>query len=1289
MNAEPASANCGTWATGATTTYFRRSFNFSGDPAHTALTLTSLVDDGAAFYLNGIEIARQNLPLGVLAHGTLSSSVVGMAAVGEAIVLPSTGLLQGTNVLAVELHQAATGDPDATFGMTLTARETVVPPTPERTLDTEFVEVFNRSAAGIDLSGWSLDGDAGFTFPAGTTLAAGGFLAVARNPVALQPLHPGAPIIGPLDGGLRNSGGRVLLRDPSGNPADTVAWADGAPWPDAPDGGGPTLERRDFVAASNAPEAWVASDESGRTAWQTYSYRGVAGPSAIGPDAQWREFLVGLLDAGEVLLDDVSVVEDPDGTPVQMLPNTNFSAGIAGWRVLGNHTGTIIADPGQPGNQVLRLVAGGSTDHDGNLAETTLAAGRSIVNGRTYEISFRARWISGSPSLNTRLYFNRLPRTTRLAVPEAAGTPGAPNSRGFANIGPTFSGLRHSPAVPAVGAPVTVSVRLADPDGVGAVTLRYAVNAGAWQALPMNASGGTFAATIPGQAASAIVQFYAEATDGLGVTATAPAAGPASRALYKVEDGLANLAAIHNIRLVMTAADANAMHANTNLMSGGEHGATVITDEGEACYDAGVHLRGSRYGRPYDQFISYSVRFPADRLFRGVHQRIVIDRSGRGPFGSPSPDEILVKHMAGHAAGGLAALHNDIVHVITPLPQHTSVALLTTDYSNDWLDRHFDDGSDSPLYKLDGIYYPTRTTDGNAESPKVVEAGPIVWADIANHGTDPENYRWNFIPENAAVQPGAERLMALCAAFDLSGPALDAASRAVMDVDQWARTFALQSLIGNGDFYTHVGQPHNLKLYLRPGDGRFLAFQHDSDVCFNRPTDASLIGTTGNLVKVFNLPANRRLFHGHLRDIINTTFNRPYMDPWIAHYGAKAGKDFTAAQTYITARRAYVLSQLPAAVPFAITTNGGANFTVNSTQVALDGSGWIDVREIRRADTGAVLDTEWTGENTWRISLALLNGANAITLRAFDHQGTQVGTDTITITSTLNAPLPRDFLRITELHYHPTPPVGAELNVSTDKDDFEFIELRNLGAQTLDISGCAFTAGVDFIFPSNTTLAAGETILVVRHVAAFQTRYGSAQRLAGAYGPADSLSNSGETVTLVDATGAVIQSFTYDDALPWPANADGAGYSLISIAPQLALNGSLASSWRASVAVGGNPGASDAATFVGNPNADADFDGLTAFLEYALGTSDTQPNTNMLLLLPEAGGTLAVTFTQRLAADDITLTLETSPNLAAFAPASATLLASSQGGALLTQTWRLTPPAGSSTFFVRLKASSR
>src|ERR671938_669041 len=43
----------------------------------------------------------------------------------------------------------------------------------------EFLELYNRAAVAIDVSGWKLSGDVAFTFPAGTILPAGGYRVLA------------------------------------------------------------------------------------------------------------------------------------------------------------------------------------------------------------------------------------------------------------------------------------------------------------------------------------------------------------------------------------------------------------------------------------------------------------------------------------------------------------------------------------------------------------------------------------------------------------------------------------------------------------------------------------------------------------------------------------------------------------------------------------------------------------------------------------------------------------------------------------------------------------------------------------------------------------------------------------------------------------------------------------------------------------------------------------------------------------------------------------------------------
>jgi hypothetical protein len=168
------------------------------------------------------------------------------------------------------------------------------------------------------------------------------------------------------------------------------------------------------------------------------------------------------------------------------------------------------------------------------------------------------------------------------------------------------------------------------------------------------------------------------------------------------------------------------------------------------------------------------------------------------------------------------------------------------------------------------------------------------------------------------------------------------------------------------------------------------------------------------------------------------------------------------------------------------------------------------------------------------------------------------------------SPLQR-YLRITELLYQPAS--APELPM-TDPQGFEFIELRNVGPDTLDLQGARFTRGVQFAFASGniTALASGQRVLLVRDREAFGRRFGPGLPVAGEY--IGSLDNSGERLRLEDGWGEAILDFSYSNA--WVPEANGQGHSLQIIDDGLPWSswGSL-QSWRGSREVGGSPGADE------------------------------------------------------------------------------------------------------------------
>ena len=134
-------------------------------------------------------------------------------------------------------------------------------------------------------------------------------------------------------------------------------------------------------------------------------------------------------------------------------------------------------------------------------------------------------------------------------------------------------------------------------------------------------------------------------------------------------------------------------------------------------------------------------------------------------------------------------------------------------------------------------------------------------------------------------------------------------------------------------------------------------------------------------------------------------------------------------------------------------------------------------------------------------------------------------------------------------------------------------------------------------------------------------------------------------VTLLNAGGEVIAEFDFSDDLPWPNDADGAGYSLNHIDGEYqdALN------WRPSIELGGSPGELEGIPLVGEPLADDDSNGVPNLVQHAMGITrqgNVSPNSEIIFESDDVdSGTLVFSFQKNLAADDVELRPEFSRNL--------------------------------------------
>lgn len=101
------------------TTYFRKAFGVTNPAAFTTLRLNLLRDDGAVVYVNGVEVTRSNMPTSAITNATLASATVNGAAASayDAITVPASALVAGTNAVAVEVHQSAANSSDLSFDL--------------------------------------------------------------------------------------------------------------------------------------------------------------------------------------------------------------------------------------------------------------------------------------------------------------------------------------------------------------------------------------------------------------------------------------------------------------------------------------------------------------------------------------------------------------------------------------------------------------------------------------------------------------------------------------------------------------------------------------------------------------------------------------------------------------------------------------------------------------------------------------------------------------------------------------------------------------------------------------------------------------------------------------------------------------------------------------------------------------------------------------------------------------------------------------------------------------------
>jgi len=229
-----------------------------------------------------------------------------------------------------------------------------------------------------------------------------------------------------------------------------------------------------------------------------------------------------------------------------------------------------------------------------------------------------------------------------------------------------------------------------------------------------------------------------------------------------------------------------------------------------------------------------------------------------------------------------------------------------------------------------------------------------------------------------------------------------------------------------------------------------------------------------------------------------------------------------SVKSWISSRRTYILQQLASATAnFAISSNGGQEFSTTNDTVVLTGTAPLAVRSL--TVNGVPLPAAWTTVTGWAVEVPLQRGRNRLVAQGFDWQGNLVASATILVTSTAPVTvLPR--IRINEW-------MASNGHTLVDPADLpnlryqDWFELHNAGATPVDLSGYTLSDTREnlalSIIPEGTTIAPGGFLLVWADEEPWQNRPGGNLHVNF------KLDIDGDSILLADPDGRIVDEVTF------------------------------------------------------------------------------------------------------------------------------------------------------------------
>jgi len=532
------------------------------------------------------------------------------------------------------------------------------------------------------------------------------------------------------------------------------------------------------------------------------------------------------------------------------------------------------------------------------------------------------------------------------------GTPGGPGIVPVTDIAPLILDVGQWPMIPGPADAVTVTARVIDEQTTGiAVTVRYRLdsstytnqntypqfNAASYLAVPMlddglhgdqKAGDGVFGGRIPAQQNGKIVEFYVEARDAGGKIRTWPAPSlidgvpqQVTNALYQVDSSFQPTwvpGSVPIYYIIMTEMERGRLAyigSHSNLSGpNSQMNATFISVDGtgmELRYNVGVRNRGhgTRNGPPNNQHVA----FPSDRVWHS--------RSGLSFNVRNTPNQIMgsaIFRMAGLVAPQTVPAQLRVNGANLATANMYGVYARLDAFDGYFADQYFCDGADGNLYAC---------FRDNGE------------ADLRYLGTNPNSYRASYFKESNASADDWSDLIHLVDVLNNAPEAtyLQDVSK-VLNVSQWLRYIALDSLLRNNETGLNLGIGDDYFMYRGITDPRFVLIPHDLDTILDTGgnVNASIFsivrgggsynGVDG-LKRFFNNPEVIALYQQAMLALLDDFFNPETLDPLIDRVvgGFAPASRISGMKQSVRQRIAAVRTQIP------------QNLTINSTLPVVNG----------------------------------------------------------------------------------------------------------------------------------------------------------------------------------------------------------------------------------------------------------------------------------------------------------------------------------------------------------------